>query len=457
MNPDTIVAPATAAGAAGLHVIRLSGPAAVAIADLLFRGKRPLADARPRTLHYGPLMDGERLLDDVVVSLFRAPHSYTREDVVEISTHGSDYIVREVLTALLARGARLAQPGEFTQRAFLNGALDLAQAEAVADVIAADSALAHRVAMQQMRGGFSQQLKELRQELIDFAALLELELDFSEEDVEFANRPALLALLVRVLETVEELRASFGLGNAIKNGVVTVIAGRPNAGKSTLLNALLNEERAIVSAIAGTTRDQIEDEITLGGLRFRFVDTAGLRETTDVVEAIGVARTRARARQAALLVYLFDLATATPAEVETDIAALLDGHDIPVLRVGNKRDTATEAQAAVFATTEETVLISAHHRPDVETLKRALLDTARRAGLDATGTATIVTNARHYAALTEAATGLREVLGGLHTQLGTELIAIDLRRALRALGEITGDITPDDLLGSIFGRFCIGK
>ncbi len=451
---DTIVAPATAAGAAGLHVIRLSGPRAVELADLLFRGKKRLADTAPRTLHYGPLLDGERLLDEVVVALFRAPHSYTREDVVEISCHGSDYIVGQILAALTGRGARLAGPGEFTQRAFLNGALDLAQAEAVADVIAADSALAHRVALQQLRGGVSNQLRELRQELIDFAALLELELDFSEEDVEFANRPALTALLVRVLGTVEELRASFILGNAIKNGVVTVIAGRPNAGKSTLLNALVGEERAIVSAIAGTTRDLIEDEVSIGGLRFRFVDTAGLRETTDEIEAIGVARTRARAIQAALLVYVYDLTTASALDVATDVAALLEGREIPVLLLGNKLD-ATEAQPA--AQLSGALNLSAHNPLDIQRLKTALLDTARAAGLDANATATVITNARHYAALTRAADALRNVLNGLSTQLGTELIAYDLRAGLAALGEITGDVTPDDLLGSIFGRFCIGK
>ena len=483
MNPDTIVAPATAAGAAGLHVIRLSGPQAIALADALFQGKKPLVEARPRTLHYGPLTDGAgRVLDDVVVALFRAPHSYTREDVVEISTHGSDYIVGEVLAALVARGARLAGPGEFTQRAFLNGALDLAQAEAVADLIAADSALAHRVAVQQLRGGVSNQLRELRQELIDFAALLELELDFSEEDVEFANRPALTALLVRVLGTVEELRATFGLGNAIKNGVVTVIAGRPNAGKSTLLNALVGEERAIVSHIAGTTRDLIEDEVMLGGLRFRFVDTAGLRETTDEIEALGVARPRARAGQAALLVYVFDLTTEenagpglVPARVENDVAALLEGREIPVLLVGNKADLGTPGSSPAHARSAaaaglqpgaagagrvgqySAIRISAHAPADIQRLKAALLETARAAGLDANATATIITNARHHAALSCAADALRAVLANLTSGLGTELVAYDLRAALTALGEITGDVTPDDLLGSIFGRFCIGK
>ena len=471
MIPDTIVAPATAAGPAGLHVVRLSGPRAVALADALFQGRKPLAEAPARTLHYGALTDGAgRHLDDVVVALFRAPHSYTREDVVEISTHGSDYIVGQVLAALTVRGARLAGPGEFTQRAFLNGALDLAQAEAVADVIAADSALAHRVAVQQLRGGVSNQLRALRQELIDFAALLELELDFAEEDVEFANRPALTALLARVLDTVEELRATFGLGNAIKNGVVTVIAGRPNAGKSTLLNALVGEERAIVSHIAGTTRDLIEDEVTLGGLRFRFVDTAGLRETTDEIEALGVQRTRARAGQAALLVYVYDLTTETApeAEAEADVTALLAGREIPVLLVGNKADAqvartssprsgAADTASALDAGQRPALHISAHDPADIQHLKAALLDVARAAGLDATGTATVITNARHFAALTRAAEALRAVLAGLSTGLGTELVAYDLRAALTGLGEITGDVTPDDLLGSIFGRFCIGK
>ena len=463
-NADTIVAPATAAGAAGIHVIRLSGPRAIAIADELFRGRRPLADVPARTLHYGPLMDGERLLDDVVVSLFRAPHSYTREDVVEISTHGSDWLVGEVLAAAVDRGARLARPGEFTQRAFLNGALDLAQAEAVADLIAADSALAHRVALQQLRGGFSHELRELRQELIDFAALLELELDFSEEDVEFANREGLTKLLNSVLSRVEELRQSFRLGNAIKNGVTTVIAGAPNAGKSTLLNALLNEDKAIVSEIAGTTRDLIEDEIMLGGLRFRFVDTAGLRETTDTVEAIGVARTRRRASEAALLIYLIDLTTIENigSSILDDDAAELQqlnpGNRIPTLIVGNKRDLVSKSTADIFRQKfPAAALLSAQYRDGLLDLQDALLDMARTNGLDASASSTIVTNARHVAALQAAATAIREVLAGLATGLGTELVAFDLRRALTHLGEITGDITPDDLLSSIFGRFCIGK
>ncbi|KUG07719.1 tRNA uridine-5-carboxymethylaminomethyl(34) synthesis GTPase MnmE [Solirubrum puertoriconensis] len=453
---DTIVALSTPPGAGAIAVIRLSGPAAISITDEVFRGKK-LTDQLGHTLHYGTIRDAERLLDEVVVSLFRGPHSYTREDVIEISTHGSDYIVRELLALLVRRGARLAEPGEFTKRAFLHGALDLAQAEAVADLIAADSALQHRVAMNQMRGGFSRELKDLRQRLIDFAALLELELDFGEEDVEFADRTGLQRLLTEVQTLVQKLLRSFELGNVIKNGVTTVIAGRPNAGKSTLLNALLNEERAIVSAIPGTTRDFIEDEVSLEGIKIRFVDTAGLRETTDTVEAIGVERTRQRVQQAAVVLYLFDLATATPAEVAADIAALPLPAGAHLLLVGNKLDEAPAAPvAAMQATYPEMLLLSAASHDGLEALRQRLLATVRREGLDA-GAATIVTNLRHARSLEVALEALGAVQYGLQHGLGTELVASDLRRALAALGEITGDISTDDLLGSIFTRFCIGK
>ncbi|AYA38800.1 tRNA uridine-5-carboxymethylaminomethyl(34) synthesis GTPase MnmE [Hymenobacter oligotrophus] len=453
---DTIVALSTPSGAGAIAVIRLSGPAAISLTDEVFRGKK-LADQPGHTLHYGTIRDAERLLDEVVVSLFRGPHSYTREDVIEISTHGSDYIVRELLALLVRRGARLAEPGEFTKRAFLHGALDLAQAEAVADLIAADSALQHRVALNQMRGGFSRELKDLRQRLIDFAALLELELDFGEEDVEFADRTGLQRLLIEVQTLVQRLLRSFELGNVIKNGVTTVIAGRPNAGKSTLLNALLNEERAIVSAIPGTTRDFIEDEVSLEGIKFRFVDTAGLRETTDTVEAMGVERTRQRVQQAAVVLYLFDLATATPAEVAADVAALPLPAGAHLLLVGNKLDEApASAVAAMQAAHPALLLLSAANHDGLDALRERLLATVRREGLDA-GAATIVTNLRHARSLEVALEALGAVQSGLHHGLGTELVASDLRRALGALGEITGDISTDDLLGSIFTRFCIGK
>ena len=461
---DTIVALSTPPGAGALAVVRLSGPTAVGITQALF-SKKNLASQPGHTLHYGTLREPgtAQILDEVVVALYRAPRSYTREDVVEISGHGSDFIVRQILAALLRQGARLAEAGEFTKRAFLNGALDLAQAEAVADLIAADSALSHQVALNQLRGGFSDELRELRAQLVKFASLLELELDFGEEDVEFADRTGLARLLTEVEGVVLGLLRSFELGNVIKNGITTVIAGRPNAGKSTLLNALLREERAIVSAIPGTTRDFIEDEVSLDGLRFRFVDTAGLRDNpADEVEAIGVRRTRERIGQAALLLYLFDLTELTPAEVQADIAELTASlPKLPVLAVGNKRDLATAGQLAAFAAlpgnSYALEVISAGQRQGLDELQAALLAQVRGAGLATTGAATIVTNVRHARALEEAQGYLAAVREGLALGRGTELLAADLRHALAALGSITGEISSDDLLTSIFTQFCIGK
>ena len=467
---DTIVALSTPPGAGALAVIRLSGPNAVTITAAVF-SKKNFTEAAGNTLHYGTLRDpnGGEILDEVVAGLFRAPKSFTREDIVEISCHGSDYVVRQVLALLLRHGARLAEAGEFTKRAFLNGAMDLAQAEAVADLIAADSALSHRVALNQLRGGFSQELRELRARLIKFAALLELELDFGEEDVEFADRTGLAALLAEVRGVVQGLLRSFELGNVIKNGITTVIAGRPNAGKSTLLNALLREERAIVSAIPGTTRDFIEDEVSIDGLRFRFVDTAGLRDdTADEVEAIGVARTRERVRKASLLLYLFDLAELTPGAVRAEIQALTIGLKLPVLAVGNKTDLASAEALAAFdaafraghsgaATEIPLVLLAAGQNQGLEALQAALTKQVRGSALENNASATIVTNVRHARALETAAAHLAAVQTGLDTGFGTELLAADLRHALAALGEITGEISSEDLLTSIFTQFCIGK
>jgi tRNA modification GTPase len=467
---DTIVALSTPPGAGALAVIRLSGPDAVAITAAVFSKKNFVA-AAGHTLHYGTLRDPNtrEILDEVVAALYRAPRSFTREDVVEISCHGSDYVVRQVLALLLRQGARLAEAGEFTKRAFLSGAMDLAQAEAVADLIAADSALSHRVALNQLRGGFSQELRDLRARLIKFAALLELELDFGEEDVEFADRTGLALLLAEVRGVVLGLLRSFELGNVIKNGITTVIAGRPNAGKSTLLNALLREERAIVSAIPGTTRDFIEDEVSIDGLRFRFVDTAGLRDNpADEVEAIGVRRTRQRVSQAALLLYLFDLTEMSPAEVEAEIQELTAGLELPVIAVGNKTDLASpETQAAFVARFQAgqafpaiqipLVLLAAGQNQGLETLQTVLLKQVRGSALEHTASATIVTNVRHARALETAASHLAAVQAGLDTGFGTELLAADLRHALAALGEITGEISSEDLLTSIFTQFCIGK
>ena len=468
-HSDTIVALSTPPGAGALAVVRLSGPAAISITASVF-SKKSLPQSAGHTLHYGTLRNpsnGE-ILDEVVVALYRTPRSFTREDVVEISCHGSDYVVRQVLAVLLRQGARLAEAGEFTKRAFLSGALDLAQAEAIADLIAADSALSHRVALNQLRGGFSQELRDLRGRLIKFAALLELELDFGEEDVEFADRTGLALLLAEVRGVVAGLLRSFELGNVIKNGITAVIAGRPNAGKSTLLNALLREERAIVSAIPGTTRDFIEDEVSIDGLRFRFVDTAGLRDNpADEVEAIGVARTRQRVRQAALLLYLFDLTEMSPAEVQAEILELTTGLDLPVLAIGNKADLATAESMTAFTTgfqagqpqasTMPLVLLAAGQHQGLDALQTALLKQVRGSALENTASATIVTNVRHARALETAAAHLAAVQAGLDTGLGTELLAADLRHALAALGEITGEISSEDLLTSIFTQFCIGK
>ncbi|MBF9140585.1 tRNA uridine-5-carboxymethylaminomethyl(34) synthesis GTPase MnmE [Hymenobacter properus] len=461
---DTIVALSTPPGAGALAVVRLSGPAAVVITAAVF-SKKSLTQAAGHTLHYGTLRDPDtgEIIDEVVVALYRAPRSFTREDVVEISCHGSDYVVRQVLALLLRHGARLAEAGEFTKRAFLNGAMDLAQAEAVADLIAADSALSHKVALNQLRGGFSQELRDLRARLVQFAALLELELDFGEEDVEFADRTGLARLLAEVRGVVLGLLRSFELGNVIKNGITAVIAGRPNAGKSTLLNALLREERAIVSAIPGTTRDFIEDEVSIDGLRFRFVDTAGLRDNpADEVEAIGVQRTRQRVKQAAMLLYLFDLSELAPAEVQAEMQELTAGLDLPVLAVGNKTDLALAETIRAFeqafgAGQTPLVLLSAGQNQGLETLQAALVAQVRGSALENTASATIVTNVRHARALETAAAHLAAVQTGLDTGRGTELLAADLRHALAALGEITGEISSEDLLTSIFTQFCIGK
>lgn len=461
---DTIVALATPPGVGALAVVRLAGPDAVDLVAGVF-SKKNLAAQPGHTLHYGTIRDpdGGAPIDEVVVALYRAPRSFTREDAVEISTHGSDYVVGQLLALLLRRGARLAEAGEFTKRAFLNGALDLAQAEAVADLIAADSALSHQVALNQLRGGFSQELRALRGRLVTFASLLELELDFGEEDVEFADRTGLRALLGEVADRVAALLRSFELGNVIKNGITVVIAGRPNAGKSTLLNALLREERAIVSAIPGTTRDFIEDEVSLDGIRFRFVDTAGLRDDpADEVEAIGVQRTRQRIDQAALLLYLFDLTELTPARVQAEIEALTASRPtLPVLAVGNKLDLASGEQLAVFddfaVDGSAAVRLAAARGQGLEALQTALLARVRGAGLAGHAGATIVTNVRHARALAVAAEHLAAVRAGLDAGQGTELLAADLRHALRALGEITGEISSDDLLTSIFTQFCIGK
>lgn len=454
LTNDTIVAVATASGAGAIAVIRLSGPDAITITQRVFKGKN-LEQQASHTIHFGTIRDEGKIVDEVLVSLFKTPHSYTKENVVEISCHGSDYIVQQIVKLLLKHGTRLANAGEFTKRAFLNGQFDLAQAEAVADLIASDSALSHEVAMKQMRGGFSQEIKRLRAELVHFASMIELELDFGEEDVEFADREQLRTLIFSIQHIIRELLKSFELGNVIKNGVPTVIVGKPNAGKSTLLNKLLNEEKAIVSDVPGTTRDFIEDEISLGGITFRFIDTAGLRETTDKVEAIGVERTHQKLSQSSLIIYLFDITTTTPEEVLAELEQL-NPKKLPVLLVANKIDEASPAILSAFDNMEGLVKISAAEGANMDELKDALVEKVNLGKLN-TQQQTIVTNLRHVDSLNKTYAALDDVLNGLSLGMSGDLVAADIRRALYSLGEITGEITTDDLLDNIFTKFCIGK
>ncbi|GHA60262.1 tRNA uridine-5-carboxymethylaminomethyl(34) synthesis GTPase MnmE [Pontibacter akesuensis] len=451
---DTIVAVATASGMGAIAVIRLSGQEAISISKSVFKGK-DLAKQASHTIHFGTIRDGEKVLDEVLVSLFVAPYSYTKENVVEISCHGSDYIVQQIVQLLLKRGARLANAGEFTKRAFLNGQFDLAQAEAVADLISSDSALSHEVAMKQMRGGFSQEIKRLRAELVHFASMIELELDFGEEDVEFADRDQLRTLISNIQAIIRELLKSFELGNVIKNGVPTVIVGNPNAGKSTLLNKLLNEEKAIVSDVPGTTRDFIEDEISISGITFRFIDTAGLRETTDKVEAMGVERTMQKLSQSSLIIYLFDMMEVTAEEVQAELDRL-NPKKLPIVAVANKIDQASEEKLAAFASIDGLVTISAAEGANLDELKQALVEKVNLGKLN-TQSQTIVTNLRHVDSLNKTYAALDDVLQGLALGISNDLVAADIRRALYSLGEITGEITTDDLLENIFTKFCIGK
>ena len=451
---DTIIALATPQGVGAIAVLRISGVDAIKVTNAVFFGKN-LEEQPSHTIHLGTIRDGEKIIDEVLVSLFVGPRSFTKENVVEISTHGSSYIINQVLKLFVRMGVRLAKPGEFTQRAFLNGQFDLAQAEAVADLIHADSESSHQAALNQMRGGFSSEIQELRNQLIHFASMIELELDFSEEDVEFVSRDGLRQLVERILRLVEELILSFDLGNVIKNGVPTVIAGKPNAGKSTLLNALLNEEKAIVSDIAGTTRDFIEDELSLGGVIFRFIDTAGLRETTDTIEAIGVSRTQEKMRTASLILYLFDLSDTDLIEVERDLNKL-ENLGVPYLKVGNKLDAAKDNIVNKLQVLHPDMLfISAGNKENLELLKSRILELVN---LDKFRTGnTVITNVRHYDSLTKTRESLLEVLGGLDQLVTNDFLAMDIRRALHNLGEITGEVTTDDLLANIFSKFCIGK
>lgn len=461
-SQDTILALSTAPGAGAIAVIRISGPQAIEVLRDSFALKSGKFPAIKNTLtpqvFFGDLKSATGLIDEVLITCFHAPRSYTGQNVVEISCHGSPYIQQQVLNHFLNTGLRMAEPGEFTLRAFLNGKMDLSQAEAVADLIASDNAAAHQLALRQMRGGFSTTIKELREELIHFASLIELELDFAEEDVQFANRDQLLATVKKLKNIIDKLVASFDLGNVIRNGIPVVIAGKPNVGKSTLLNALLNEERAIVSEIAGTTRDTIEEELVLDGVKFRFIDTAGIRETNNVIEKIGVNKTLEKIQQSTLVLYMVDAREITPAALKEELAKIHSGSETPinVIALINKIDgLALHELEKEFATIEDKLFISARERIHLDQLT-GLLSSQVRSGALFSET-TIVSNVRHATALKKTGEALERVRTGIENGISQDYIAGDLRIALHYLGEITGTISTEDLLDNIFSKFCIGK
>ncbi len=464
-DTSTICALATP-GTGAIAVIRVSGPDAIGITEKIFlpaaKGKI-LGDQPPNTIHHGTIRDGNEVVDDVLVSLFRAPHSYTGENSIEISCHGSPYIEQKILELLVSHGAVPAKPGEFTRRAFLNGKMDLSQAEAVADLIAAETKGAHKVALQQLRGGFSDRLKSLREQLLHFISLIELELDFSEEDVEFADRKQLVGLVNEIKQLISGLINSFQLGNVLKNGVPVAIIGRPNVGKSTLLNAILNEERAIVSEIAGTTRDSIEDTINLEGISFRFIDTAGIRETADTIENLGIRRTYQKIEQASIVLLLTE--ASDPVEtIRRTLEAIrqqLSGSDKHLVVVLNKSDRvsgkhiSTPEKAIQLREHEHIISLSAEKRENIDRLTGLLLEIVNIGSLKHQDV--VISNIRHYNALKSASESLERVSEGLVSDLPTDLLAQDIREVLHYLGEITGEVTTDEILGNIFKNFCIGK
>jgi len=460
-NQETIVALATPPGAGAIAVIRISGPEAIAIGASVFKSihQKDLKKQPTHTVHLGHIVDGDRVIDEVLATVFKNPKSYTGEDTIEFSCHGSSYIQQEIIQLLLRKGCRSAQAGEFTLRAFLNGKMDLSQAEAVADLIASENEAAHQVAIQQMRGGFSNEIANLREELLNFASLIELELDFAEEDVEFADRKQFESLLIKIENVLKKLIDSFATGNVIKNGIPVAIAGAPNAGKSTLLNTLLNEERAIVSEIAGTTRDAIEDELTIKGIGFRFIDTAGIRDTIDTIETIGIAKTFEKINQARLVLFLCDAFAYAKNLTQLENEYLQIKNKYPqkqVLLIANKTDKLSSNEKHQFQQHfPDAIFISALKKDGIEQLKEKLLSLVNTGAL--TSGDTIVTNARHYDSLTKALEEIKKVQQGLQTNLSGDLLAIDIRQALYYFGEITGQVTNDELLGNIFANFCIGK
>lgn len=450
----TIAAIATAPGMGAIAVIRLSGSKAISIADKVFssvQGK-VLSKQKSHTIHLGHIVQGSRTIDEALVSLFKGPNSYTGEDVVEFSCHGSTYIQQQLIQLLVDQGAQLAEPGEFTLRAFINGKMDLTQAEAVADLIASEGEAAHRVAIQQLRGGISNQLKQLREQLVNFASLVELELDFSEEDVDFADRDALDKLLHQAQDTIKSLIDSFNLGNAMKQGVPVAIAGKPNAGKSSLLNALAKDEKAIVSEIAGTTRDSIEDTVTLDGIQFRFIDTAGLRETEDIIEAIGVEKARTKISDAQILLYVVDPSSMTIPEVNTEVKALQHQNPLVLINKSDLYDVDKLHNQTQKLENLDSLLISAETGLGLDKLCKHLIQLVMHTNYD-----TIVSSSRHHNELQQTLTAILAVREGLAKGLTGDLLAVDLRTALHHLGMLTGSISSDELLGNIFANFCIGK
>lgn len=462
---DSIVALATPSGAGAIAIIRISGQDAIPIADSVFKSikNKNLVTQKTHTLHLGHIVDGSKTLDEVLVSVFKEPNSYTGENTIEISCHGSTYIQQQIIQLLLRKGCRMADAGEFTLRAFLNGKLDLSQAEAVADLISSDNEASHQIAMQQMRGGFSNEIAKLREELLNFASLIELELDFAEEDVEFADRTQFHELLNRIEFVLKRLIDSFAVGNVIKNGIPVAIVGEPNVGKSTLLNALLNEERAIVSDIAGTTRDTIEDELVIGGIGFRFIDTAGIRETKDYVESIGIQKTFEKIEQAQVVLYLFESFRfqVSGSEYILEIEKVKNKYPLkPLLVVINKIDLiSVEERDSISQQLDklnvQQVLLSAKQKIGIDELKNQLLSFVNTGALR--NNETIVTNTRHYDSLLKALDEISKVKYALETNLSSDLMALDIREALYHFGMITGQVTNDELLGNIFANFCIGK
>lgn len=457
---DTISALATAHGTAAIAVVRLSGSNAIQIAESVFRTKKlqpkKLSDQPGNTVHFGVISEGDYILDEVLLTLFRAPHSFTGEDVIEISCHGSIFIQQQLLLLLNKKGARAAYPGEFTMRAFMHGKMDLSQAEAIADLVCSMSSTSHQIAMEQMRGGFSSKIKVLREHLLNFASLIELELDFSEEDVEFANREDLQKLLLTIEKLVRRLIDSFEVGNVIKHGIPVAIVGKPNAGKSTLLNALLEEERAIVSEIPGTTRDTIEDEITIDGILYRFIDTAGLRTTTDAIESMGVSRSYEKIRQSSIVLYVFDVHEMTRGELNLELNELKKHlNNAQLVLVGNQIDRMDMNEVQKEFEGLDILFLSAKEKLYIDDLKLKLVALFDKSTVNVRET--IVTNVRHADALHHTLAAIERILSGLNSNIPGDLLAQDIREALHHLGEITGEVTSDELLGNIFGKFCIGK